>query len=72
MNNSAQTSPWGYISGISADANWIWATPPANANVFIGAANWDEYLIFRTQVPAPGSALALAGAGLFGLSRRRR
>jgi hypothetical protein len=71
MNNSASTSPWGMISGVSSQANWIWATPPVGGDVFIGSVDWDEYLLFRTRVPAPGGAALIAGAGLVALRRRR-
>ncbi len=71
--NAPSTSPWGAISEIGPEANWVWANPDNRSNPLIGAYDADEYLIFRTFVPAPGSgAAALAAFGIAGLFSRRR
>ena len=54
------SGPWGTISGISSEADWIWG------GSLIGGSDLGEYLIFRTQVaqtPVPG-ALLLGSMGL--------
>jgi hypothetical protein len=57
------SSPWGYISGISSEADWIWGsrlTPGSGTG---------EYQIFRTRITIPEPAnMFLMGTGLLGLA----
>lgn len=63
-------SPWGTVPGIDSNAKWMWRANDG-MDTTQGGANYGEYLIFRTTVPAPGS-LALAGLGGLLVARRRR
>jgi hypothetical protein len=57
------SSPWGYVSGISSEADWIWGS------YLTPGSNYGEYQIFRTQIiPEPATVLLL---GLGGLIIRR-
>ncbi len=63
-------SPWGTVPGIDGNARWMWRANDG-MDTTQGGANYGEFLIFRTTVPAPGS-LALAGLGGLLMARRRR
>ncbi|MBU1195557.1 MAG: PEP-CTERM sorting domain-containing protein [Proteobacteria bacterium] len=66
------SSPWGWVAGISSDADWIWGSS------LTPGSNYGEYQIFRTQVNAPvpePATMMLFGIGLLGLagvSRRKK
>jgi hypothetical protein len=64
------SSPWGLVSGIDKQADWIWG------GALIGGANYGEYEIFRTQiapVPVPGAMLlGSMGISFAGWLLRRR
>lgn len=65
------TGAWGPIAGITNDARWMWCNVPGDDNPLDGGSGYGEMLIFRVDVPAPGSA-ALIGLGGLTLIRRRR
>lgn len=65
------TGAWGTIAGITNDARWMWCNVPGDANPLDGGSGFGEMLIFRVDVPSPGSA-ALIGLGGLTLVRRRR
>ncbi len=62
-------SPWGTISGISSDADWVWGTPNLNGS----GSGAGEFQVFRFSVPvSEPSTLALLGLGLMSLAYTRR
>ncbi len=66
------SDPWGTVSGISTDADWIWGS------ALIPGSDYGEYQIFRLKVeadPVPEPAtIFLLGFGLIGLvvSKKRK
>lgn len=67
-------SPWGFRTGISPNAHWIWhRAPNGPIDPLHGGFNHEEFLVFRIAgaVPAPGSA-ALLGLAAGVAARRRR
>jgi len=65
-------SPWGFIAGVSASADWIWGTPTMNEH----GTGEGEYQVFRRRlatVPEPGTLLLAATAigGMVCLRRRQ-
>mgnify|MGYP000145873617 CR=1 FL=1 len=73
-NNLNGVTPWGFRSGISAGARWIWhRAPNGPADPLRGGFNHEEFLVFRIPgaVPTPGVLGILAGAGIL-VGRRRR
>ncbi len=60
--------PWGFIDGISNEAQWIWGS------ALLPGSAYGEYQIFRTQVthaPEPAT-MVLFGSGLIGLATLRK
>jgi hypothetical protein len=57
-------SPWGTISGISSNANWIWTNNVNNYNVYFSVPIY-------SSVPLPPTVMLL-GSGLIGLGLLRR
>lgn len=64
-------SPWGTVPGIDDQARWMWYNTPGDDNPLDGGSGAGEMLIFRTAIPAPGTAV-LAGLGGLLVARRRR
>ena len=61
------SSPWGNISGISSNADWIWGSSLSPGS------DYGEYQIFRTQViPEPGTMFFLGLGGLSLLRKRKK
>jgi len=63
--------PWGTIAGVSDDAHWMWRSDISDADPLNGGSGNGEMLIFRTNVPTPGSAAFLGIGGLAFIRRRR-
>ncbi len=61
-------APWGNISGISQDADWIWGSP------LQPGSNYGEYQVFRTRIdPVPEPAtIILSTLGLLGMGVVRK
>jgi hypothetical protein len=60
------SSPWGYIAGISSEADWIWGS------ALTPGSDYGEYQIFRTKVvPEPATVLLLGIGGAIFLRRYR-
>lgn len=64
-------APWGTVPGIGAGPKWMWWNTPNDANPLDGGSGAGEMLIFRTNVPTPGSVALASLAGLVCLRRRR-
>jgi uncharacterized protein (TIGR03382 family) len=64
-------SPWGTIAGITGSAQWMWKNVIGDSDPLNGGSGASEMLIFRTQVPGPGSLALLALGGVVGRRRRR-
>ena len=60
------SSPWGYVSGISSNADWIWGSS------LIPGSNYGEYQIFRTQIVPEPNTMFLLGLGGLALLRKRK
>ncbi len=62
------SGPWGYIDGISQDADWIWGSS------LLGGSDYGEYQIFRTKIdPVPEPAtIILSTLGLLGMGVVRK
>ncbi len=64
--------PWGFIAGVSGDADWIWGTPTMNEY----GSGEGEYQVFRRRlatIPEPGTLLlAMTAIGGLAFMRRRR
>lgn len=65
--------PWGFRSGISANARWIWHSANGDPDPTTPGHNHDEFLVFRIAgaVPTPGAA-TLVGLAIGVATRRRR
>lgn len=66
-------APWGFRTGISTNARWIWHSANGDPDPTSPGFNHDEFLVFRIAgaVPTPGAAV-LAGFALAAAARRRR
>ncbi len=71
-SNTGATRPWGKISGVSEEANWVWrGSGRGGPDPLKGDVNHDEFLIFRTQVPTPGAVSVIILGGIASFRRRR-
>jgi hypothetical protein len=64
-------APWGLIPDLTADARWMWWNTPGDADPLRDGSGAGELLVFRIDIPTPGSSALLALGGL-ALFRRRR
>ncbi len=60
------SSPWGYIPGISSEADWIWGS------ALTPGSDYGEYQIFRTKVVPEPATVLLLGLGCLALRKKRR
>jgi len=60
------SSPWGYVAGISNDADWIWG------GALTPGSGYGEYQILRTKVVPEPATVLLLGLGGLALMRKRR
>jgi len=72
FENSPAAMNWGQVAGVSEDARWVWRdSGRGGPDPLLQGYNHDEFLIFRTAVPAPGGVALIALASIAAVRRRR-